>query len=954
MKKSSQKIRGSGALSPTGSVASVATRKNFLSRKSISKTIRGPLKNVSSKLVMASFKRGKKSSSKSKPKRQTPSLYSKCDSFESGQTSPSSANTKNVLESMGTPNVNVSYLEGVAKDTNRFISLEPKKGIDTNTRLTPLEFDTAQVINHFRSEESGSLPTSPSAVHSRKEDFSLHQVLNNCSMESEEGHKSFLKVVDATSNSAFEACKPPSMPDLEDQEGCRSRADSNYSIPSLSADMPISTDEFLASAQVPHDVTNTDEAADSVLAWGCLTALLGAPVPQSVPVESHKKKKRTPVNLWQDDEVMDFDDVISLPQDIDPEASIQKPPSLSEEESNRRKFDRVLKKAMKKTKKGKGSTFNNFYDPHYLPNREHGSSMRCTTSSSDIASLSSERAMPPTTSNQSILSLCPEMRELFDSDKVGSTEIAVCEPSSRGDDYFDMQVDQDATNADQTADSALVWGCLSAILGAPAPRSVLCGEKKHKKRLPVNLWLGDDESDDVDEIISLPMDDTPSLEGLEEVSDHCSIPSLSPGETHFDEGFVPDRYDAANLAFPATASITPKTSKKDIADSTLVWSALAAVLGSPAPSSAIRKKALKDRNNLWEDGEADLLPEIDELEVIYSGGDESDSIGLPSIDLNELEDSNGDAEFCYDEFVDNKVGKKLSADSALAWGALGMLLGSPAPKLVNKKTNKASVENLWEENRATENEESDTVPSIHRDDADSIPSPLSEDHDENTIPGVIELSSVNAFDNSLKNVTDKKEVANSAIAWSAVAALLGSPAPSSIPGKKRKADKGSRSNLWDDGNAIMEDLDDLSLSQSDSSGEDGNEVNAQNVPQAAHDNTYIASVEPDVSDDDFDAHSIPSLSGLHDNETGSSSPLTICDSHSSSFDGSISTMKRVSSSKGLADTALAWGALAACLGAPKAALRPKRKKEVQNLWGVEHVSTACEITDLTLMLQDCE
>jgi len=480
--------------------------------------------------------------------------------------------------------------------------------------------------------------------------------------------------------------------------------------------------------------------------------------------------------------------------------------------------------------------------------------------------------------------------------------------------------------------------------------------RSKKKRLPVNLWLGDDESDDVDEIISLSMDDTPSLEGLEEVSDHCSIPSLSPGEAHFDEGFVPDMNDAANLAFPATALLTPKTSEKDIADSTLAWSALAAVLGSPAPSSAIRKNPAKDRINLWEDGGTDLLPEIDELEVIYSGGDESDSIGLPSIDLNDLEDPKGDAEFCYDEFIDNKVGKKLSADSTLAWGALGMLLVSPAPKLVKKKASKASVKNLWEENRSTENEESDTVPSIDRDDADSIPSPLSDDHDENTIPDTIELSPANALDNSLENATDKKEVADSAIAWSALAALLGSPAPSSINGKKRKVVKGSRSNLWDYGNAITEDLDDFSLSQGDSSGEDGNEVNEQNALQAFHDSTFIASVEPDASDDDFDAHSIPSLSGFHDNETGSSSPLTLCDSHSSSFDGSISTLKRVSSSKGLADTALAWGALAACLGAPapKAALRPKRKKEVQNLWGVERVSTGCEITDLTLMLQDCE
>jgi len=812
----------SGSSTPRKLLSHIGKKGN--KRRSISKTIKAPLKNMSSKLM----KLGKKSS-KSKQR-------------------------LSVVESRDTMDISFNQ---AANDARDFISLEPKKPLDTDMRLTPLEFDETESINHFRSEDFSPL--------SQEGHFSLHRVLSPTgSVDSEEGYNNFLKEVDA-SRSAFEACKaPPPVLFLEDQEDCISRgdaslyrSDSNHSIPSLSGSLGVSTgDDIIACAQVPQDVTNKDEAADSVLAWGCFTALLGAPAPQSVLQE--KKKKRTPVNLWQGDEATaeDLDDILSLSQDEDDDASAQESQALSQEDENRRKFNQVLKETMSRRNEGKTSTLETFYKSYISHSDKHESS----TDAADPApkqpvelqedSGNGHSSLHRSDSSHSIPSICSGIDE--------NAEVVVCDQRSSFDgDIIAMQFVQEATNVEEAADSALVWGCLTALMGSPAPKSVLLGEKKRKRIMPVNLWQDDDEVlvEDLDDIISLPHDYDV------DASDDCSIPSMSPEEAQLDEDLVPDMDDSNDLAFHTAAHVTQKSSGKDIADSTLAWSALTALLGSPAPSFAVRKSARKERVNLWEDcEETDLLPEIDEL----CDDDESDGLSLLSIDLSELAD-----DVCLNNFLDGKDGDKEAANSALAWGALGMILGAPAPKLVSKKNRNASrvvARNLWEDGEAMENDGLDTIPSIHLDEdgIDGIPSPLSEEHqDEHIIPDVEELTLANAF-----HVTDKREVADSAMAWSALAALLGSPAPSSIVGKKIKRNKGSVVNLWDDGNATEEDLDDLlSFTQDD---------NEENTQQVYHGDQLITQkgFGQDASDDDDDTQ--PSLSGtVDDDDVSSSSPLTL-------------------------------------------------------------------------------
>lgn len=59
---------------------------------------------------------------------------------------------------------------------------------------------------------------------------------------------------------------------------------------------------------------NIEEVADSTLAWGVMSALLGSRAPQSV-LMGEKKKRSGPVNLWQNEGIDDEDAILSLPCD---------------------------------------------------------------------------------------------------------------------------------------------------------------------------------------------------------------------------------------------------------------------------------------------------------------------------------------------------------------------------------------------------------------------------------------------------------------------------------------------------------------------------------------------------------------------------------------------------------------------------------------------------------------
>lgn len=277
------------------------------------------------------------------------------------------------------------------------------------------------------------------------------------------------------------------------------------------------------------------------------------------------------------------------------------------------------------------------------------------------------------------------------------------------------------TSADEAADSVIAWGCLAALLGSPAPRIA----RKQMKRIPVNLWQ-DDASlvEDLDALF-LPHDNDElgnemralslnAADDLTKAPDVCNIPPC--------EDLIPDVDDLHNLDFPTTP--TRVTSKKEIADSTFAWGVLGAILGSPAPSSVSKKSATRKRVNLWDDGEEnDLLPEIEE-QVYYE--DECDVLSSP-IDLTELVEADEQVILADQSIVLQKGDSgRESAESVLAWTALGMLLGSPAPKSVCRKSKKESEEaakNLWRDFEAI-GDALDTVPFISPDLEDEEDDPI--------------------------------------------------------------------------------------------------------------------------------------------------------------------------------------------------------------------------------------
>lgn len=240
--------------------------------------------------------------------------------------------------------------------------------------------------------------------------------------------------------------------------------------------------------------------------------------------------------------------------------------------------------------------------------------------------------------------------------------------------------------------------------------------------------------------------------------------------------------------------------------------------------------------NLWNDGNGtDMLPEIDDDDFVVAK-DECDNISVQSFDLTELGDADGEFNsFADDVPQDNETD---SADSILAWSALGMLMGLPAPKYASRKNRKVKIEvakQLWGGDMTGIYDALDKIPSI--------------DPDEDEI----------------------------------------AIAPSSL------SDQPSNDWKWCAGQYSQEDSGD--------------------------DDTYSL---PSLSE-------VPSLSNTTvDEESDQSSPSNSCTDFNAS-------PIRETNSETLTDSVLAWGAFAAFMGhpAPKAILRPKRKKEVRDLWGEE-------------------
>ena len=260
----------------------------------------------------------------------------------------------------------------------------------------------------------------------------------------------------------------------------------------------------------------------------------------------------------------------------------------------------------------------------------------------------------------------------------------------------------DLTITKDAADSVIAWGCLVALLGSPAPRSV----RKQKKQTPVTSLAEDDINDCI--LCYLPQGDDDGLENDVQALDL----NVQYDDTADDIPSIGDLApDEAVDYFPTT----PMRAQRDIADSTLAWSIVGAILGSPAPSVVSRKRSQTTHATLLDDSP---VPEIEDQ---YDLNDDA-------IDMTELVHADEDANVMAVNTI--KLGNggdgNENVESVLAWTALGMLLGSPAPKSVCKKKidvgSEVVAKNHWTDfDAAAGNDHLDEVPVISINDEDINP-----------------------------------------------------------------------------------------------------------------------------------------------------------------------------------------------------------------------------------------
>jgi hypothetical protein len=331
------------------------------------------------------------------------------------------------------------------------------------------------------------------------------------------------------------------------------------------------------------------------------------------------------------------------------------------------------------------------------------------------------------------------------------------------------------------ANSTTAWSSLVALLGSPAPSCVLPKERTATQ----NLWVDDATIED-DEIISLACSEI----------DHLAEDDILPPLPISDEDTIAE-LSLSGLQLDSDDACVP-SKDEDASSSVLAWTALTALLGSPAPQCVALKKESREVKNLWADDEEDGIISLTQFELPCL--DESDDLSLSALNLGS------------DDLVEATLHPKKEEDianSTIAWGALTALLGMPAPACVQKKDNR-QVKNLWADDLADADE-----------DIMSLAHSQSAMLDDGTITG-LSLSALQLDSDELNQhgeeqplkLQNEKDALGSTIAWGALTAFLGLPAPSCVLQKSTRPVK----NLWSDDNGDEDDLISLDASCDDDCG----------------------------------------------------------------------------------------------------------------------------------------
>ncbi len=245
----------------------------------------------------------------------------------------------------------------------------------------------------------------------------------------------------------------------------------------------------------------------------------------------------------------------------------------------------------------------------------------------------------------------------------------------------------EGANDSMDVNSVLSWCALTAILGSPAPSSVL----KHEQKRETSLFCDEEEDDEVPD---LPLDqDAPAVNWKEDTDssfindgarvdlnntfDTASLSSNDDGDESEDaslnrddsdhiEGFdhVPDIDDADSINEFIFADVN-EYSTKDAADAALAWSALTIILSAPAPSAVSKLNSRSASKPNFDEEESSteldgvLFPILEEQS---SFGDESND-EMPSLAETDasLSPHRKKREYRYTESMDNDTMAQLEA-----------------------------------------------------------------------------------------------------------------------------------------------------------------------------------------------------------------------------------------------------------------------------------------------------
>mmetsp|Transcript_30980 Transcript_30980/g.59428 ORF Transcript_30980/g.59428 Transcript_30980/m.59428 type:complete len:756 (-) Transcript_30980:239-2506(-) len=511
-----------------------------------------------------------------------------------------------------------------------------------------------------------------------------------------------------------DALSLPSLTEGARHSSTGSELDSLCSIPSLSVELEEEQHFFcMEDLDVKVNQVRNEDVADSVVAWGLLAALMGAPAPPAVMVQDKKLSSEARINLWQDGDCSNYDEI----EDIMASSQV--------------------------TDDGFGR-FEVCYD-------------------SDDMSIPSLFAA-----------------EAHIEDTRTAYEFNTFTNKERG-----------STATKDAMESSIAWCSLAALLGSHAPSSVIQYMNATKKTNTVENEDG-----------AFVTDDIPDLPHTQE--DTIAANFLSSELLNYESVFTDFTAEPIDI----------ESSRKDVEDSVLAWSALAALLGSPITEIAYRRTHQCERQspkNLWVENDADE----DDIDMISlpTSSDEDSFIGtVECLDGEEVELHNIPSLNPYN--CNSAVGvckaigrsdKEMGGNEnpgKIDWLS-GDLIGDDVDSTVSLPPEIESFHDSVNDNAVLVDCKKDifidVLHPVKADDDQSIPSLVSGSFDKDDLTSPLtpdkSLTSLESSFISPQSGENEKEVTVSVLAWSALAAIMGSPAPKALMMRRKKS---AQRDLWNE------------------------------------------------------------------------------------------------------------------------------------------------------------